>query len=64
MKYKIIIESTPSVSFYRRIEKLTVFRYWKFNDLLHRLDGPAFEDNFGYKEWYYDGHHIPDEEDK
>jgi hypothetical protein len=65
MKYKIIIEITPTVSFRKKkTEKLTVSRYWKFNDNLHRLDGPAYESNFGHEEWYFDGYHIPSDENE
>ena len=30
-------------------------KFWYVNDLLHREDGPAFEDTCGYKAWYMYG---------
>ncbi len=30
-------------------------RCWFLKGRLHREDGPAVEDEFGYQEWYYNG---------
>ena len=40
---------------YNRVEKGAWETRYYLNDKLHRLDGPAIESCYGYKEWYQNG---------
>ena len=39
----------------RTVDKGGTIRYKNEKDEYHRLDGPAYENRFGYKEWYING---------
>lgn len=34
---------------------------WRYNNMLHRLDGPAVEYSNGFKEWFVQGNRLSDE---
>jgi hypothetical protein len=35
-------------------------KYWYKNRILHRVDGPAYENTDGYKQWWISGRYVAD----
>lgn len=36
---------------------------WFLNSNVHRVDGPAYEGHYGYKEWWLEGDYYPEQKD-
>ena len=38
-------------------------KHWYLNRLRHKEDGPAIENNMGYKEWWLEGEYFSEQKD-